>query len=451
MRWRTQICLAVVLCATIVSFPLVVSVDGFHFLNSAEALFSPDFAENYAWFREPGYPFFLKSLHSIFGSSDLVLTLVQGAALVTALIVTARAFKIGLFTTRKLQTSFLALGLVNPVFLGYSSMVFRQALFTCLLGILTYLVSIGLRRDGSGGVRALFWSLIVIGIGVSLSISFLFIGIVPLVILAARWAIGLRDRLGGKFQSRKLVALLGLVTFVVSIVWSSVFIWSQVSNEVKEGSKKAPEGVFSLWESVDGAFDLGLSQYAGQFVFMSRATLMLGPTDNVGGISENELWTRWQLDPENLCGSWDGIFGSDANRARSYITSSCRSFYGQRMMSALRKPGLTFYKVCSIAFILFPLYLIMRRRWAALVTLATPLWFLLLYAARDYSNDRYGIPLYPVGLVALGTMVQDVFDWVAGVSRQRIASRTRLLGFVLRKHSSNEAKPVAPMTKNDRD
>jgi len=402
------------------SSPLVVSVDGYQFLNSARSLFGPEFSGRYATFREPGYPIFLRVVHAVFGSSDVWITLLQASAMGIAVLVTARALGVRLNNMKGFLFGGLVLAFsLNPIFLGYSSMIFRQALLCLPVALLAWGVNRAVAAESSKDLsRAALICASGLLFGTAISTMVLYLSLVPGLIMFVRFVLIRRN---GATSAHSAKFLLGTVLTLVLVVSLSWFAWNRVI-ESSSKPKSDSQTNFTVRDAISDALELGPIEFGRQFAFMARATLMLGPTDNMNGIVENELWTRWQLDPKNLCGAWDGIPDEEAAYARAFLTSSCPSATGQKVMRAVRTPGIYLYKIASLALLICPIFLLLRRRWRELLTLATPLWFLVLHASRDYSNDRYGIPLYPAAIACLAYLIVEVFGFVRDLWIGRRAS-----------------------------
>lgn len=409
IRWG-RILGALIVGVSSFSFPIVVSIDGFQFLNSARSLFGPEFSGRYAAFREPGYPIFLRAIHATFGSSDIWITLFQASAMSLAVLLSSRALGARLDGRRWLSFSSLALVFsLNPIFLGYSSMIFRQALLCLAVALMVWGVNRACAAESS---HDLFHAaLISVGgllFGTAISTMVLYLAAVPGLIVLGRFIVIRRQGVASALSVKWLVGMVLTLVLVVSASW---FTWNRVI-ESSSKPKSDSQTNFTVRDAISDALELGPVEFGRQFAFMARATLMLGPTDNMNGIVENELWTHWQLDPKNLCGAWDGIPDEEASYARAFLTSSCRSATGQQLMRAIRTPGIYLYKIASLALLVCPLFLLLRRRWRELLTLATPLWFLVLHASRDYSNDRYGIPLYPAAIACLAYLIVEFFGFL---------------------------------------
>jgi hypothetical protein len=61
-----------------IAVPFKVTVDGILYLSSAKSLFKRAFRTDYVWFREPGYPLFLRAIHFL-GNDGMYITLIQSA------------------------------------------------------------------------------------------------------------------------------------------------------------------------------------------------------------------------------------------------------------------------------------------------------------------------------------------------------------------------------------
>ena len=417
---------AIAIC---LSMPLIVSIDGYNFLDSARSLFSSDAADSYSWYREPGYPAFIKFFHGVFGNADIWITLPQGIAMIGALgilwYVLAEHFS---RVQRLVGGTVITIGVLNPVYLSYSSMVLRQAYLTFVIAGFCGLVAKSYKETSlRGQLKVVTWAVALVLVGVSLSAVIAYVAVVPFLILLVnltRISLAI-DRSRQRVRATLAVPLVVITLFIT--LGGSWVAWDSYKTSQENGAPRGGGTNFQLNDALQDAFNHGLIGFSEQFLSKARITLMLVPSDNSGAILENELWTGWQTNPDNRCGAWDGLPQEIVAKARAYVTSTCRSAFGQRVTKLLREPGLTVYRFVSLAFLIFPLYLALRRRWTHLAIIATPLWFLILHSSRNYSNDRYGIPLYPIGLVGLATFVSDAagrlqLQWVSWRSKDEVNS-----------------------------
>jgi hypothetical protein len=172
----TIVIFAIMIC---LSMPLIVSVDGYNFLDSARSLFSSDASNSYSWYREPGYPLIIKFFHGLFGNADIWITLPQGIAMIGALGILWYAL-----AERLVGGTIIAIGVLNPVYLGYSSMVLRQAYLTFVVAAFCGLVAKSYKETSlRGQLKVVAWAVALVLFGVSLSAVIAYVAVVPFLIL----------------------------------------------------------------------------------------------------------------------------------------------------------------------------------------------------------------------------------------------------------------------------
>lgn len=119
---------------SLLAIPTQITVDGIFYVASAKAIFSPDFADFYIWYREPGYPLFLKAIH-LLGNSALYVQAAQALCMGLSVWMLLYAFRrsLGFHNVTRFQVGLALLFMFNPMFFSYSGNFLQQALFCFFL------------------------------------------------------------------------------------------------------------------------------------------------------------------------------------------------------------------------------------------------------------------------------------------------------------------------------
>ena len=430
---------SIVTVTSVTAVPLKVTVDGILYISSAKSLFKSDFAANYVWYREPGYPLFLKALHYL-GDDGLFVVAAQAVCL-------GLASFIALYAVRRMlrQTNVTVAQLVltllltlNPMYLIYSALVLQQALFTLQLALCALGVVWALRRPAWLS-RSILVILVLINYFVAIwtSIGWLYLGLVPvtLTIVLCLWPETLRQlqkattlvwrSLAGFFLAVGIVALCALVYVVGLQVYSG---WDAV---------KAP---YLNNSSVLGAVIEPLSSVP-YIPTVQEMTSRMFALMHMGTIKpytqENDLFLRQQMLPDWAFSQWDTKFIAEpyTSYADGYFSLPNPSDELHNVFANNSGWAPSLYSAAFVGFLLALALALVRRKWGLLLVLSVPLAFIAVYAASNSPIDRYGIPAYPWAVAS----VVVLFTWLG-----RLLLSTPLGGRLKSWFGADASSRVAP-------
>lgn len=417
-----RMCLAIwTTCLTVlgtITSPLLVTIDGYGYIRSAQSLFTDQLATGYRWYREPLYPLFLKAIHGIFGNSDWPLVFTQTGLLVVSMLLTGLSVELVL----KRQFGWIwwgALGAltVNPFYLVYGGMVLKQSLIVFFVALFVFLGAKESVQATTSSRRMLFAGVVTIcAVLCSESLAYVSLGLG--CILGSARAKQKPIISGTRFRAAVhtlgfSLAGAGLVALISFGAWSG---WMKYRESAVRPSSVFVTDSFNPGVTLKNQLKDDPIKYIKRVANTARGTVMLGPTDNTNGIQENPLWLSWQ----NMfhCGHWDGLPDDDSARADGYFALSCRSEPLMGLRDSTESIYKYAYQFASFVFLsAFILSLIARFRklW---ILILIPGWLLFIHSQR-YSNDRYGLPLFPVGSVILMVTMMELVQTIRQVFRRR--------------------------------
>ena len=425
LRYRTAAALiiGVVTILSIMAVPLKVTVDGIMYIASAKSLFQSNFGTDYALFREPGYPIFLRALHYL-GDDGMFIIMAQALCLGTASFIALYAVRqaLGHGDVTVPQVVVTILITLNPMFLIYSALVLQQALFTLQLALFALGVIWAINRPRQltrPGLLALVTLNYVTAIWTS--IGWLYLALVPVVLTVtiSYWPTVLRK------LSQAATALwrlfVGLLS-VVSIVALCVLVYA-VGLQVYSGweAVKAP---YLKTTSIPGAVIEPLSSvpYIPTAVEMTQrmfALMHMGTVDPY--TKENDLFLRQQMVPGWGISQWDTAFVREpfTSYAPGYFTLSNPSVMVHTLFANASWTSPFLYSATFVGFLLALGISLIRRKWRLLLVLLVPLAFLAVYAASNSPIDRYGIPAYPWASACVVVLLGWFGEWFLSIRLMR--------------------------------
>lgn len=403
-------------CLAVGAYPAKITVDGYFYLSSGKALFTDNFSTHYLWIREPGYPVFLRGLQEMFGSSDVVLSFFQAWLLLSPI----SLLLFLLISNRGKIFSFLVpfvllIAVATPQYMGYSGMVLKQPMLVANLVLCSVVVAYSYRRPtrrGFAAVASLIGLLTALSVAISLTQRYMWFA--TSIVCAVAWF-----RAGVRRPFRKIkIAQLQKGALACIILGSVCFLAGSVSLAWWDGvrSRNAPEEMQNSQVTVDetGRLALWLSDPGASFkeaLDDFQALLMIGPTENSGGVKENELFSSIQAHPAWRCGAADE-FTLEPYTAygRSAISFSCRSEQLHGLANKIHGLGSLAYKMIMISGLFSFGLLALRRKLYRLLVLAPGMCFVIIYSASgSFVVDRYGLPFFPFALAAVATQGHDLF------------------------------------------
>ena len=419
LLWRTVnyrtaafLIVGIVTIVSVVAVPLKVTVDGVLYISSAKSLFKSDFATNYVWYREPGYPLFLKALHYL-GNDGLFVVAAQaiclGLASFIALYAVRRMLRQTNVTVAQLVLTLLLT--LNPMYLIYSALVLQQALFTLQLALFGLGVVWALRRPAWLRRSALL-ILVALNYFVAIwtSIGWLYLGLVPvtLTIVLCLWPETLRQlqkvttlvwrSLAGFLLAVGIVALCALVYVVGLQVYSG---WDVVKAPYLNNSS-APGAVIEPLSSVP-YIPTVQEMTSRMFALMHMGTIK-------PYTQENDLFLRQQMLPDWAFSQWDTKFIAEpyTSYADGYFSLPNPSDELHNVFAKNSGWAPSLYSAAFVGFLLALALALVRREWGLLFILSVPLAFIAVYAASNSPIDRYGIPAYSWAVASVGVL----FTWL---------------------------------------
>jgi hypothetical protein len=422
-RRAAAVILGVVAIASATAVPLKVTVDGILYLSSAKALFKSTFARDYAWFREPGYPFFLKALH-FFGDDGMFIVVAQALCLALAAFIALYAVRRVLGYTnvtvgQVIVTVFLTL---NPMFLIYSGLVLQQALFALQLALFALGIVWAMNRYRPNRLsRPVLLVLVAVNFISSIwtSIGWLYLALVPvaLTVILCYWpaargmfrrAATLPWKVAGGF-------ILAIATVALCVVVYAVGLQSYKGWE----AIKAP---YLQSASVPGAVIEPLSGVPN-IPSVNQMTERMLALAHIGTVApythENDLFLRQQMLPNWAYAQWDTayVLKPFTSYASGYITLPNPSDIVHNVFARASVISPVVYSTMFVGFALLLLLSLIRRKWGLLLVLSVPLAFLAVYAASNSPIDRYGVPSYPWAVASVVVLLHWLGEWVTSTSQ----------------------------------
>ena len=423
-RYAAWIIIGVTVFVSAVAVPIKVTVDGILYLSSAKSLFGHAMAANYAWFREPGYPVFLRVVH-FFGNDGIYIVIAQALCLGVATLIALYAVRrmLGLGAPSAGVLAVVVLLQLNPMYLIYSALVLQQALFALQLALFGLGVVWALHRP-SWLPR---WLLVVLVLAnyvaaIWTSIGWIYLALFPVVasILIVLWPPTVSTFRRAATRARK--ALVVLLALVAAVAVTGIVYQGGVKVYSGWEALKAPYLAHltipgSVIEPLTGAPNIPTPFVLGQRMF---ALMHMGVVDQY--ISENDLFLRQQMAPDLAKGAYDTSYVNKpySTYPKGWITIPNPSNQVHDAYVELTAGGTVgWYVGTFIAFMLSFVLALVRRRWALVVVLLVPLSFIGVYALSNSPIDRYGVPAYPWAIAGAAVLVTWAAELVSRVRSRR--------------------------------
>lgn len=393
---------------SVLVIPFKATIDGILYISSAKSLFQSDFATRYIWYREPGYPFFLWTLHLV-GNDGLILIAVQAVCLGLASFIALYAVRrmlhqVNVTNAQLILTVVLTL---NPMYLIYSALVLQQALFALQLALCGLGVVFALRRP-TWMRRSTLLVLVMLNYFAAIwtSIGWLYLALIPvtLTIVLCFWP-GIVKQFTRAATAVWKTAIASLVTAGIIGLCALVYV---VGLQVYNGwdAVKAP---YLSSSSVPGDVIAPLTgvPYIPTVQEMTRRTFALMHMGVVAPYThENDLFFDQQMVAGWASAQWDTAFKAEpyTSYAKGYYTLPNPSPELHDFFSRISRGAPLLYSAAFVGFLLALALSVIRRKWALLLVLSAPLAFLLVYAASNSPIDRYGVPAYPWAVASVGVL-----------------------------------------------
>ncbi len=403
---------ASVILVSILAIPERVSVDGILYISSAKSFFSDDFASTYAWFREPGYPFFLAVVHLI-GNAGVLVVIAQAFCLgISAFIGLYVALRSLGRTTVPLGTLLLMEAFaLNPMYLIYAALFLQQAQLTLQLALVALFVSWAFRRPAWLPAWALVaFTVLNYVLCIWTSIGWIYLALLPtaLVIVVTLWKAFRGTRVLRRPRVSALAVVAASIIAVLAVYGSGLAIYSGWS-AIRTANSAAAVGIpTTVIKPLDAVPYIPTPYQMGQ----RYLALMHIGTVNLY-VEENSLFLQDQLIRGYPHSEYDTAYDSPpySTFARDYfvLTDPVPALF--RPYSIVARVAGVLYAGVYVSSFLVLVGLILRRKWELLAVALVPFYFLGVYAASGSPIDRYGVPGYPLAAAAVAVTIAAVLGW----------------------------------------
>ena len=406
----------------VLGVPLTVAFDSYLYVQSSRHVFGSGALTGYHWIREPGYPLIIKAVRAIGGNADIWLIWAQLGALFLATYLAARAI-LGRSDRWVLAAALVAAA--NPMALGYAGSVLQTVWITLALAAHCGLIATAWRDPAPRAGRYVLALL-----ALTLASTYLAFQLAYLS-LATGFAVGYRlmkvsptdvaARARNRLQRRSLAwvslaAGLSLALGATAVGVVGLQPWHTYKASVTGGAELDESGLGNNAESspMNPLKTLAADPAAAGHQMTTRPLQLLGlmtPT-----FRENPVFGLSPFTPEQRCGKlfWAETMPGPVEETRQLLQPTCKSRIVHGVIGLFVRPGAYLYIATSVALLLAIPVLLIARRWELLV-LGPPVVLLLMYAATTAPIDRYGFPVYPIGVAVLAATLR----WALARIRKR--------------------------------
>ncbi len=433
--WRLAIVIALALVVTSMT-PLMVTVDGYLYLQSSIWVFSDHALTGYNWVREPLYPLILRFERELLGSADTRLIFVQALASGAA----AQLAGSALIPRRpRAQVALIVLVMLNPITMMYAGSALQTTWIMLSLAANTWIVARCWRnpRPNVWLMTLVLMVTIVFSTYLSFQLGYMALstGIAAGVGLVVRWN-NRRDTPLSYWRTASVATLAAVILGAASFGIASAALkpWHDYKAQTLAGTTTDTDGVITDSRGLPVAWE-------GHSPVVAFKTTMSSPIDTIEGmfghsirflslnsdvIDENAIYTdvifAWR------CGALEdaSFLGISMTEGRAQVTPSCRSDFWLKTVDPMKRMGRFLLQLSSVGFLVGLIVLLPLRRFGAWFALLPTVQFLLMYALINGQTNRYGFPIYPLGLalvlLGLATLAPAARRVVRGaIIRQRTA------------------------------
>ena len=368
---------------------MYVSWDGYLYLSSAKALFSPEFSTHYHWIREPLYPLYLWLIHTFFGNSDVFFSLFNLIILAIACSFASWSFQFG-----------------QRLFLVFISIVFLSSISVGMAGsalVLTLLPLIGLNSflAQNQGIRRLTWQRLTILIGgLGSLLSILFVPVILSVLLANlvlffvykdhRETKRLADSIRKKQNTKYFVSTIKATIFILLPIICWFFLKLNVAQDTY--------GEFKPFASLSIVKDQFASFHATKIQIAGGLTSLTPDVDGMN-FRKSEIRTFGLGLADTLemerCGYYNDGYPKAIKYVEGYIAPSCKANVFWKFFVSIQPISLFFFRFfLLISPLVFLFYL--RKRDLRFAILYLPIFVTwTLYAILGLGISRYMYAVWP--------------------------------------------------------
>lgn len=396
---------------SVLAIPTQITVDGIFYVASAKALFSPDFAYYYIWYREPGYPLFLKAIH-LLGNSALYVQAIQALCMGLAVWMLLYAFRrsLGHDNVTRLQIGLAIVFMFNPMYFTYSGNFLQQALFCLILATFAVFVEWSRKLPKNlSDVKLGLFALILYVMGILTSIGWLYLSLFPLLLI---WANMVRRSVARRISSRPPRSR--MLTWVLSVL--SVIALLATSYGVGRATYagweayKAPYAAQATYDTTVVA-PLETVPTLHDPVYIATRFLALMDIGHIDQYEpQNEIFSEAAMRLRFVKSEYDTAYVNlpTTDYAPGYFALSDPSIIAHTIFAIFAPASQLAYKAMYALFALLALLLLWKRRWGALALALIPMSFIFIHAANNTPVDRYGIPGFTFAIALSAIFIGDL-------------------------------------------
>lgn len=409
LKTSSAVFAVIVPLVSITAIPTQVTVDSIFYIASAKSLFSPDFANYYIWYREPGYPLLLSLIH-LAGNSALYVQAVQALFMGMSVWMLIYVFRraVGKKEMTRLEVGLGILFTFNPMFFSYSGNFLQQALFCIILA--TFAVFVEWSRilpPRLTDAQLVALALCLYLIGVLTSIGWLYFSVFPIVLIyinifRRRFA---KKSLSAQTRNTFITKLASLIAIVVLTGVS--FVLGRATYAGWEAFK-APY-IVSSTDKTSVVNPDAIPSFADPIGIATRFLAVMDLTHVDPYEPQNEIFEEAAMRLRFLHSEWDTAYINPptTDYAPGYFSLSDPSLIAHSFFSFLAPTSQLAYKITYAVFALLTLLLFIRRKWPQLAIALIPMSFIFIHAVNNTPVDRYGIPGYPFAIALLAISISN--------------------------------------------
>lgn len=359
-----------------------ISYDSHLYLASAKSLFRPGMETWYHWIREPLYPALIKLSAGLFGSVDIGLVVVQTAVVTTAVSV---CFKEWFPTSPVLRRTGLILILANSIVIGFIGHVGQQAIFLALLCL--SLAWLHHAKEASFNRPKRF---IALSAALGAALVLLSAILVTVVIGITVYVLLARED-GNRSHGRSILARPPVVLALTAVV--AIAGWWSFKAVVTADTESAYPYSEWIWDYTENRSSFTAAEKLLALLSLGRdgtvpPTPVAWELTIYGGIAETHGDRCGFEDPGDLA----------AEYSKGYLETTCRPAWASAVHAFLSPAGLLLHRISMLA-------LVLSVPGAVLFRPARPFAVVVIVYLAPYvvatGISRYGLPLYPAGVLLL--------------------------------------------------
>jgi hypothetical protein len=372
---------------TIISYNFTVTFDGYLYLNSANYLFEKNFILEYQWLREPGYPFFLKTIGSIY-KIDFVYVFAHSILLSLSFFLNYKIFfKKDLSLFSKLLIIVIIL---NPYYLTWASTILQVAPILFCLTLVSFMISRTVEEIKR--IDVIYWTLVNI---FSASIA-LQIGLISFICCLVIFIMNSIQK-QGKAKEILVITIIFLVTSLS---------WLEYKSHVLEDTKAVQSG----WNTdyISSSTQLLLPIDKKLFSTAVEHSILLTGINQLGERETESLGlVNTVFNGGSVCGVWFPTdFTYAANVIQNSIETTCSSSLINLLLSKLNSIGFLLWQISSLfVWLSFVWIIFLFKSPKSFIVL--PAYLLLIsYSFLIFTIDRYILPTYIFGLFMFVSLIE---------------------------------------------